>query len=62
MDINERLQQHSNHTFKGYTARFEGEWKLIYTESVATRSEALKREKQLKSYQGRQFIKSHIPA
>jgi len=62
MDINERLQQHNNHTFKGYTARFEGEWKLIYTESVATRSEALKREKQLKSYQGRQFIKSHIPA
>ncbi len=61
-DIQERLMQHNDHTFKGYTARFEGEWKLIYTESVATRPEALKREKQLKSYQGRQFIKKHIPA
>ena len=62
MDIQERLQQHNDHIFKGYTARFEGEWKLIYTESVATRSEALKREKQLKSYQGREFVKTRIPA
>lgn len=62
MDITERLHQHNHHTFKGYTARFEGEWKLIYTESVATRSEALKREKQLKIYRGREFVKTYIPA
>lgn len=60
-DIDIRLQLHNSHTFKGYTSRFPGKWKLIYNESVATRPEALKREKQLKSYRGREFIKTHIP-
>lgn len=60
-NINERLNLHNNHTFKGYTSRFQGEWKLIYKESVATRSEALKREKQLKSFRGREFVKTYIP-
>lgn len=60
-DINDRLRMHNNHTFKSYTSRFLGEWILIYQESVATRSEALNREKQLKSGNGRAFIKSLIP-
>ena len=57
-----RVMEHNSHTFKGYTSRFQGEWKLIYSESVSTRSEALEREKQLKSFRGREYIKSHIPA
>ncbi len=57
-----RLEQHNNHTFKSYTSRFPGEWKLIHLESVSTRSEALKREKGLKSGSGREYIKSIIPA
>lgn len=57
-----RIKQHNDHVFKGYTARFQGEWKLIYSESVITRSEALKREKQLKSGNGRAHIKTFIPA
>lgn len=60
-DLVERLRLHDNHTFKGYTSRFPGEWKLIYKESTSTRSEALIREKQLKSYRGREYVKSHIP-
>lgn len=60
-NIEERIRLHNTHEFKGYTARFQGEWKLIYQESVSTRTEALKREKQLKSFRGREFIKSHIP-
>ena len=59
-DIDRRLVEHNSHTFRGYTARFDGEWQLIYTEVVGTRQEALKREKQLKSFRGREFIKSHI--
>lgn len=59
--LNERVRMHNDHTFKSYTSRFPGKWELIYTESVATRSEALKREKQLKSGNGRKFIHSHIP-
>ncbi len=61
-DLIQRIELHNNHMFKGYTSRFQGKWELIYKESAATRSEALKREKQLKSYQGRKFIKKHIPA
>lgn len=61
-DMTRRLYQHNNHVFTGYTARYRGEWILIYQESVATRSDALKREKQLKSGNGREFIKLHIPA
>jgi len=61
-DITIRLMQHNNHTFKSYTSRFPGEWELIYKESVATRSEALRREKGLKSGRGREFINTIIPA
>lgn len=61
-DLQERLRLHNEHLFKGYTSRFQGEWELIYSESVATRTEALQREKQLKSFRGREYIKQYIPA
>jgi putative endonuclease len=60
-DLEVRLNLHNTKTFRGYTSRFDGLWKVIYSEEVSTRSEALLREKQLKSYQGRQFIKKYIP-
>jgi len=37
----------------------DGEWVLIYSEEFETRAEAIKREKELKSYQGRKFIKDN---
>jgi putative endonuclease len=61
-DISRRLAQHNDHTFKSYTSRFPGEWELVHKESVATRSEALRREKGLKSGRGREFINTIIPA
>ena len=61
-NLEKRLSLHNNKIFKRcYTARFDGEWQLIYQEEVATRQEALIREKQLKSYHGREFIKKYIP-
>lgn len=61
MDIQMRLKQHDdggdNHVGK-YTKQNKGPWKLIYTESHKTRIKALKREKQLKSFKGREFIKN----
>ncbi len=60
-DLERRLQEHNLKAFRGYTSRFDGMWSVIYSEEVKTRSSALKREKQLKSYQGRKFIKLHIP-
>ena len=62
IDISTRLSQHNNHTFKSYTSRFPGEWELIHQESAATRSEALRLEKGLKSGRGREYIKTIIPA
>ena len=61
INVEQRLRMHNEHTFKSYTSRFPGDWELIYQESVATRPEALKREKQLKSHKGRDFVKTFIP-
>ncbi|OGM91318.1 hypothetical protein A2755_02915 [Candidatus Wolfebacteria bacterium RIFCSPHIGHO2_01_FULL_48_22] len=60
-DINERKELHNSHIFKNsYTARFDGEWKIIYSETVESREAALRREKQLKSFRGREFLKTFI--
>lgn len=60
-DIDQRLQQHENKlNKKSFTAKFGGEWMLVYAEEKENRKEALSREKQLKSYQGREFIKKII--
>ena len=61
-DLEERLRLHNSKEFKhSYTARLGGSWILIYKEELPTREAALKREKQLKSYRGREFVKTHIP-
>jgi len=61
-DLDRRLKQHNEgHFGASYTARFTGKWTLIYEEKCKTRSVAIRREKQLKSYRGRQYIKSLIP-
>lgn len=61
-NLKKRLEEHLKHSFKcSFTSRYDGEWGLIYSESVAGRLEALQREKQLKSYRGREFVKNNIP-
>lgn len=60
-DLSSRLMLHNTKNFEhSYTAKFDGKWEVIYTEEFQTRQEALVREKQLKSYRGRQFIKNLI--
>ena len=60
-DVDTRIAAHNDHRFKtSFTARFDGLWKLIYSEECKNRADARKREKQLKSYRGRQFIKQFI--
>jgi len=60
-NLKKRLRLHNNKTFQNcYTSKFDGEWRLIYQEKVSTRHEALKREKELKSFRGREFIKQYI--
>ncbi|MDD5721209.1 MAG: GIY-YIG nuclease family protein [Candidatus Pacebacteria bacterium] len=60
INLVKRLKQHNDSSFKKFTSRYSGEWVLVHKESLASRSEAVVREKQLKSYQGRKFIKSKI--
>jgi putative endonuclease len=60
-DLDIRLKLHQEKIFKNsYTSRFDGNWKLIHKEDFGTRQEVLIREKQLKSYRGREFIRNLI--
>ena len=54
-NINQRLLAHNELETKGYTPKYRP-WKLIYNEEFVLKSEAMKREKQLKSAKGREFI------
>ena len=61
-DLATRLKLHQEKAFENsFTSKFEGVWELIYSEPAAERKSALVREKQLKSYRGRQFLKQYIP-
>lgn len=60
-NLGQRINLHNERKFRNcYTSRFDGEWILIYKEEYKTRKESLIKEKQLKSYQGRQFLKKYI--
>ena len=47
--------------FPSTDSGFSGDWVVIYTEQAIDRATALKRERQLKSFRGREFVKTHIP-
>jgi putative endonuclease len=53
-DLEKRIQDHNSGLSK-YTSR-HCPWKLIYKEEYSTRSEAMKREKFFKSYEGRKWL------
>ncbi len=42
---------------KSFTVKQRGPWNLIYKEEFDTRIEAMRREKELKSSRGREFLK-----
>ncbi|AFN73884.1 GIY-YIG catalytic domain protein [Melioribacter roseus P3M-2] len=57
-NLERRLSEHNN-GISTYTRRYMP-WEVIYTEEYSTRPEALKRERQLKSQKGREFIWNYI--
>lgn len=59
-NIERRLIEHNRKSGNHYTSKFSGLWELLYKEVFNTRKEAILRERQLKSYKGRQFIKKLI--
>ncbi|MDN5204898.1 GIY-YIG nuclease family protein [Fulvivirgaceae bacterium BMA10] len=54
-NLMERIRSHNELATKGWTIRYRP-WILAYYEMHATKALAMKREKQLKSAQGRKFI------
>jgi len=62
-NLDQRLELHNKGIFKNsFTGRFDGGWELIYVEPHDARVSALKREKQLKSYRGREFLRKKLLA
>ena len=54
-DLEARFLSHNQLATKGYTIKYRP-WKIIHTEVFETKTDAMKREKQLKSARGREFI------
>ena len=60
-DLKQRLLSHNELGKKGWTIKFRP-WELIYTEEFQLKSDVMKREKELKTATGRNFIWSIIKA
>jgi putative endonuclease len=58
-DLERRINEHNNGLLGVYTKN-KGPWRLVYFEQYQTRSEAMKREKELKTGKGRDFLKTTI--
>jgi putative endonuclease len=58
-DLIERFKAHNELSKKGWTKSFRP-WIIIYEEEHLLKSDAMKREKQLKSASGRDFVRSLI--
>ena len=59
-DVSERLSYHNANYSK--SLRNRGPWRLVYTEQYKTRSEALLRERQIKSWKDRRMIEKLLSA
>ncbi len=57
-DIGIRIERHNSGKVKSTKAYIP--WELVHYEKFATRSEAMKREKELKSHKGRDYIRKYL--
>jgi putative endonuclease len=57
-DLQNRLQEHNNKSKSFWTKR-GNQWRLIFFKNFASKSEALKYEKWLKSGVGREYLKKN---
>jgi putative endonuclease len=60
-NLEARLRLHNEIATKGFTVKYRP-WVIIYSEEHTTKTEAMVREKQLKTAQGRKFIRALIPS
>ncbi len=59
-DVVARLNYHNSGYSKALKNR--GPWQLVYTERYGTRAEAMRRERQIKSWKDRKLIESLVRA
>jgi putative endonuclease len=59
-DITRRLNEHQTGTGPVRYTKGHGPWELIYSEEYENRSEAMKREKYLKTGVGRDFLRNKL--
>jgi len=57
-NLEKRLRYHNSDL--GNWTKGKGPWKLVYSETLLTKTEALKRERLFKSGKGREFLKNII--
>ncbi len=58
-NLEQRLLSHNELGTKGFTVKYRP-WEIVFTETFATKAEAMRREKTLKTAAGRAFIWSKI--
>ncbi|THU40723.1 GIY-YIG nuclease family protein [Niastella caeni] len=58
-DLQDRFKSHNELGTKGWTIKFRP-WEILHTENFDSKTSAMMREKQLKSAQGRAFIKELV--
>ncbi|MBU0457877.1 GIY-YIG nuclease family protein [Patescibacteria group bacterium] len=59
-DLIKRIQQHNDPNSSLSYTRNRGPWTLVYKEELLTRSEAIQKEKFLKTGKGRDFLKAIV--
>ncbi len=58
-NLPERFKSHNELGTKGWTIKFRP-WQIVHTEEFETKHAAMKREKELKSAKGRQWIWTNV--
>ena len=61
-NLSRRLAEHNDPAYRGtlHTKRHPGPWWLVHHEQFPTRSEAMHRERELKSSRGREWVRQHL--
>ncbi|MDO9511257.1 MAG: GIY-YIG nuclease family protein [Bacteroidales bacterium] len=57
--LQQRLLSHNMLSKKGWTIKFRP-WELVHTEYFEIKMEAMQREKELKTYRGREYIRKTL--
>ena len=60
-EVTNRLVAHNDSRNTGWTSSYQP-WELLYTEEHPTKSAAMQREKELKTFRGRSFIREMVKA